>query len=364
LRPLRIVQFVETLEVGGLERLAVDLALAQRAAGQQAAVYCLFGAGPLAAELEKADIPVVTFHKDRHSKAGVVWQMTRRMRGDRPDIIHVHNPGAHHFAATAKRIAGVPVCLNTRHSEFLTNGEPYQERYFRWVEPFTEHVVFVCEDVRRALMPRIGYPGEKCSVILNGIPIEKFATRQASPGRARPRLRLGTIGRLVRAKGHAVLIEAFARIADRLPEASLHIYGYGPLEDELRALIARLEMEKRIALEGRTDDAARTLAGLDIFVFPSLNEGLPLAIMEAMAAGLPVVSTRVGGVPEVAPERLFPWHCEPGSVEGLADAMLRAADCAALAEIGAAARRVALENYGFTKMCAQYEALYRKLLGK
>jgi glycosyltransferase involved in cell wall biosynthesis len=359
---MRIVQLVETLQVGGLERLAVNLALTQRANGHELAVYCLFGAGPLRAELDSAGIPVVEFHKEDHSKAALIGAMASQLRRGRPDILHGHNPGVHHFAAVAKRLAGVPVCLNTRHSAVTSTGEPYQERYFRRVRPFTDHVVFDCEFVRQQLEPYLRYPSEKCSVILNGIFYEPFLWRPASPGSKAPRVRFGAIGRLVPAKGHAQLIEAFSTIAARLPDADLRIYGYGPLDPELRAQIERLGMEGRIHLEGPTDDPARVLESLDVFVLSSLTEGLPLVILEAMAAGLPIVSTRVGGVPEVAPEPDTAWLCEPGSVAALAGAMLQAAESPKLAAMGEAARRLALAHYGIAQMSHRYEQLYASLL--
>ena len=360
---MRIVQLVETLEVGGLERMAVELALTQRAAGHEVAVYCLFGGGPLARELESAGVRVVEIHKERHSKAATIASMARHLRRGRPDVLHGHNPAVHHFAAVAKWAARVPVCINTRHSATSSMGMPYQERYFRWVEPLTEHVVFDCQYVRNQLEPRLRYPAAKYSVIVNGIRLDRFLAHPAQPGSARPRIRFGTIGRLVPAKGHGVLIEAFSRIAARVPEADLRIFGYGPLESDLRARIDRLGMAGRIALEGRTDDAARAFQSLDVFVLSSLNEGLPLVILEAMAAGLPIVSTRVGGVPEIAPESLFPWYSEPGSVDGLADAMLRAAQSTELAAAGHEARRIAGAHYGIEEMSRGYEALYRRLLG-
>jgi glycosyltransferase involved in cell wall biosynthesis len=357
-----IVQVVENLEVGGLERITVDLALAQQAGGHRPGVYCLFGAGPLARELEAAGIPVTAFHKERRSKAGVVWAMARQLRRDRADVVHGHNIAVHHFAAAARRIAGVPVCLNTRHSATSSTGAPYQERYFRWVEPFTDHVVFVCDYVRRQLEPLLNYRPSKYSVILNGIPLGKFLAQPACPGSRLPQIRFGTVGRLVPAKGHSVLIDAFSRIAARLPGATVKIFGYGPLEAELRAQIGRLGMEGRISLEGRTDDSPRTLASLDVFVFSSVNEGLPLVILEAMAAGLPVVSTRIGGVPEVALETLFPWFAEPGNPDDLADAMLRAAESPDLAAVGCQARDLARARYSLEEMSRNYMALYQKLL--
>src|SRR5262249_26984129 len=142
-----------------------------------------------------------------------------------------------------------------------------------------QHVVFDCDYVRRELEPLLNYPASKYSVIVNGIPLEPFVANPASPGsmlssNTPPRIRFGTIGRLVPAKGHSVLIEAFTRIAQRLPHADLRIFGYGPLEGEMREQIRRLGMEGHIVLEGRTSDPSRALASMDVFVFSSVNEGL------------------------------------------------------------------------------------------
>lgn len=358
---MRIVQLVENLQLGGLERLAVNLALAQRRAGNRVLVYCLYHAGPLAASLEAAGIPVVTFQKPPGFSVSTLLAMARRLREDPADVVHGHNPGVHHYAALAARVAGVPVCINTRHSVTDSHGLPYQERYFRWVKPLTSHVVFVCDFVRRGLEPKLGYPAEKCSVILNGVPLDPFLAQPASPGSRRPGVRFGTIGRLVPAKSHSVLIDAFARVAQSAPEAELSIYGYGDLHDQLAAQIVRLGLAGRVRLEGRTEDSATTLQNFDAFVFSSVNEGLPLVILEAMAAGLPIVSTGVGGIPEVVSKESA-WLCPPGDAEALADAILQAVNCPDLRERGETARRLAASAYGLEHMAARYADLYSRLL--
>jgi glycosyltransferase involved in cell wall biosynthesis len=241
------------------------------------------------------------------------------------------------------------------------------------VKPLTSHVVFVCDFVRRGLEPKLGYPPEKCSVILNGIPLAPFLAHPASPGRRRPRIRFGTIGRLVPAKGHSVLIDAFARVCKTTPPAELgieggverscelSIYGYGDLHQELLAQIARLGLDGRARLEGRTEDSAATLQDFDVFVFSSVNEGLPLVILEAMAAGLPIVTTDVGGIPEVLPKESA-WLCPPGDAEALAGAMLHAVNCGDLRGRGEIAGRLAASSYGIEHMAGRYEDLYSRLL--
>ena len=243
---VRIVQLVENLEVGGLERLAVDLAIAQKQAGHHSIVYCLHEAGPLAGRLEDAGIPVVAFRKAPGFSVRTVLAMATSLGSDRVDVIHGHNPGVHHYAALAARIAGVPVCINTRHSALTSKGLPYQERYFRWVKPLTGQVVFDCDYVRRLLEDKLQYPAEKCSVILNGIPLEGFLARPASPGSRLPRIRFGTIGRLVPAKGHAILIDAFALLCRQVPEAELSIFGYGSLDGAMGEQIARLGLSGKV----------------------------------------------------------------------------------------------------------------------
>jgi len=358
---LRIVQLVENLELGGLERMAADLAMAQKQAGHQVLVYCLFQPGSLAASLQAAGIPVVAFHKAPGFSLRTVLALGRRLRRDRVDVVHGHNPGVHHYAALAARLAAVPVCINTRHSAINSQGRPYQERYFRWVKSLTAHVVFVCDYVRRGLEQKLGYPPAKCSVILNGIPLTGFLGHPASPGSRLPRIRFGTIGRLVPAKGHSILIDAFARVCRSAPHAELSIFGYGTLQAELAAQIARLGLEGKVRLEGRTEDAAGALQDLDVFVFSSVNEGLPLVILEAMATGLPIVSTSVGGIPEVLPMESA-WLCPPGDSEALAGAMLQAVACGDLRERGEFSRRLAASTYGLEHMARRYEELYRRLL--
>jgi len=341
--------------------MAVDLALAQKSSGHEVLVYCLYQSGPLATDLEAAGIPVARFGKSAGFSISTVRAMAKRLRQDRVDVIHGHNPGVHHYAALAARMGGTAVCVNTRHSATNSQGLPYQERYFRWVKPLTSHVIFDCEFVRRGLEAKLNYPAGKCSVILNGIPLAPFLERPANPGSRRPRFRFGTIGRLVPAKGHSILIDAFARVAQSAPEAELSIYGYGDLQDQLAAQIARLGLDGRVRLEGRTDHSAATLQGLDVFVFSSVNEGLPLVILEAMAAGLPVVTTDVGGIPEIAPLESA-WLCRAGDAEALAGAMLHAMNCGNLQQRGENARRVASSRYGIEHMAACYQDLYRRLI--
>jgi len=359
---LHIVQIVEKLEVGGLERLAVDLAVAQKAAGHSPSMYCIFSRGPLAVEAETAGVPVSNFAKQPGFSPRTIQSLAHRLRLDRADVVHTHSSGIHHYGVLAARMAGVPLVVNTRHGLGTLHIPIRQNLYFRATMPFTNAVVFVAEAARRFFVERRGVPARKAHVILNGIPLEKFLGYQATPGNLHPRIRFGTVGRLVKAKAHSVLLEAFARIAPRLPHAELHIYGGGELLETLRNQVEKLGLAGRVVLAGPTNRTREVLAEMDIFVLSSISEGLPVAVQEAMAIGLPIVTTRVGGVSEIAPERDVAWYCEPGNPVALAQVMEKAANSDRLGAMGCNARKIASSRFDISHTQAGYAALFQNLL--
>jgi glycosyltransferase involved in cell wall biosynthesis len=359
---MRIVQLVETLETGGLERIAVDLALSQQKAGHASILYCMFDGGPLADEARAAGIPVFEFHKKPGFSIPTLLALARQLRSDKADVLHTHNSGVHHYGALAASIARVPAVVNTRHGSTTSFGRVLPEHYFRAVMPFTDRVVFVCEDSRRYLVEERGLPSRKASVVINGIELAPFLVRAAAPGSVSPRIRFGSVGRMVPVKAQSILIDAFVQIAHKLPEAELRIVGGGPLEDDLRERARKAGLNGRIRIEGTNRKIADVLQDLDVFVLSSTSEGLPLVILEAMAAGLPVVSTRVGGVAEVAPEGAVSFLCTPGSADDLAEAMYRAATSANLSQMGKTARETAVAKFSLDQMWHNYEAIYSESL--
>lgn len=360
---MRIVQVVENLDKGGLERVALDLALGLQRRGHDVSFVCLLGPGTLASEAEARGIPVAAFQKPPGFSIPVLLRIASHLRGIRPDVVHTHNPGVHHYAAVAGKMAGTRCMVSTRHAPMSSTGETYNERYFRMTARWTHRVFYVSDHTRSFLMDAGKLPAKEGGVVVNGIPLERFAPRTVPVASHWPALRFGTLGRMVPVKGHSILLQAFARIAPELPAATLSITGGGELQKALEAQVRELKLESRVAIEANRSDVPAVLAGLDVFVFPSLSEGLPLVILEAMASGLPIVSTRVGGVPEVAPENVVAWYCQPNDVDGLAKAMLDAARSRReLERRSAVARSHAVERYGIETMVDRYEQAYREVL--
>ncbi len=270
----------------------------------------------------------------------------------------------YHYAALAAKLAGAGAVVNTRHGVSSSSGKRYEERWFRRALPWTGKVVYVSADSQRYYTEAGIVPEAKGVTIFNGVPMAKYlAAPRPRPG-AGGGLCLVTLGRLVPVKAHATLLGAFAILRSRLRAAvELHIYGEGELRETLEAEITRLGLAGHAFLRGQTGDVAAALAQADAFVFSSTSEGQPMVILEAMASGLPVISTRAGGVPEAAPEGEAAWFCEPGDAGRLAALLEQALGSGEeLACRGARARQLAVERYSIEVAQSRYEAVYRACL--
>jgi glycosyltransferase involved in cell wall biosynthesis len=359
---MRIVHVVQSLEIGGLERMVVDLATEQRRCGHDVKIYAVYRRGPFADEADSRGIPVICFGKTDGVSPGTLWRMLRALRQYGPDVVHTHNTVVHHYGALAAKLAGVRTVVNTQHGLGTLRIQTKANRIFEAMLPFTQAVVTVSESARAELASRCGrITSEKMQGSRHGTPLQRFLRYRATPGGAPPRIRFGTVGRLAEVKDHATLIRAFGIVADLVPHAELSILGEGPLRATLVELVRGLGLQQRIRFSGGAFDAAEFLSELDVFVLPSRSEGLPMVILEAMAAGLPIVSTRVGGTPEVAPEGQVAWYCPPALPADLAETMIELARRPDLPTIGENARRIAVERFSIGKMAAAYEECYLRL---
>jgi glycosyltransferase involved in cell wall biosynthesis len=357
---MRIAQVVERLEIGGLERMAVDLAIAQKRAGHEPFLYCVCHDGALAPVARKAGIPVKNFAKPLGFSARAVAQIARELWRDRIEVVHTHNSIIHHYGAAAAVLTGIPV-VNTEHGLGALTQNPRQIRIFRGTIPFTDTVVFVAEEPKRFLWETNGFPPSKARVILNGIPLTAFQATPARPGSRRPRIRFGTVGRMVPVKDHAMLVKAFALVSERLPQSELHIVGYGALQEATQALANELGLGTRFRIHPPDTDIPQFLSELDVFVISSQTEGLPVCLLEAMAARLPVVSTRVGGIPEAAPEHEAAWYCPPQDSAALAETMETAAVSGELAQRGQRGASIVEDRFSIETTMRQYVALFDDL---
>ena len=366
-RPVRIVHVVETLERGGLERMVVDLARMQHAQGHDVCAVCLFVPGVLAPELHEAGIPVQACGKRDGFDLGALRRLRGLLREGQGGVLHTHNAAAHYHAVLASAGLRHQRVVNTRHGMGGAGRGSRREWLYRRSLGRTDVVAAVCEAARASFQAQGVRPRGRLIAVPNGIRVERFAQGDAT---ARAQLAsslglgddarlVGTVGRLNPVKDQALLLRAFANVHAALPEAALVLVGEGPSHAELVALATELGISARVRFLGDRSDVDRILAGLDVFVLSSRSEGYSIALLEACAAGLPIVATDVGGNGEIVRDgrngRLVP----AGDASALSLALLDVLqDPQTAARMGLAGHAWAQAHASLRAMASRYEALY------
>jgi glycosyltransferase involved in cell wall biosynthesis len=361
---MRILQLINTLEPGGAEQIISTLSLQLRARGHKVYLVCLRDKGFMPVPQERFDAAGVEV-ESLNKNDGVSWQVLRDLasyaRARRIQVIHTHNPLVHHYGVAAARLAGIPVVINTVHGTSTLDMGPWAKLLYWSCCRITSRVVSVCDAVERVVRSRFHLSARQCAVIPNGIDTQELA--QLPPRPPDGHFVFGTMARLVPVKDHASLLSAFAKVREQQPNCRLEILGDGELEEELKGQAIRLGIGSFTTFHGWSSDIGTFLRRLDAFVLSSKSEGLPLTILEAMAAARPIVATSVGGVPEIVEAARCGWLCRPGDAAGLAAAMLQAADSSQLRQIAERGRRVAQARYSESAMVTSYEELFFQLLG-
>ncbi len=362
-----VLQLTVALNIGGAERLALDLLVR----GHRRFRGLLYGAylppGALTASLERQEIPHATLRLEQHGRLGGIRILRRLLVREQVKLVQTHSAYVLPVALPAARLAGVPL-VHTAHSTHELERIGWLRMFVRLFAPGIGRIVCVTEPVRDYVVRKLRIPADKVVCIPNGIDIETFSPDGPGASLPWPEARgenlfvFGTVGRLHEAKDHATLLRAFARVRAAESRARLLLVGDGEERPHLEALIRELDLGEAVHLAGMRDDTAAWLRAMDVFVLSSRHEGLPLALLEAMACGLPVVSTDVGGIPGVNTEPECLLLTGPENPENLASLMLELmGDPERCARLGARAREHIARNYSAETMARAYFTLYHDL---
>jgi glycosyltransferase involved in cell wall biosynthesis len=295
----------------------------------------------------------------------------RVFHGERPDIVHTHTSKAGAVGRVAAWLAGVPIVIHTPHGHvFYGYYGQVVSGIIRLVERalarVTDRIVTLTDrGAREHVQYRIADPG-KFATIPSGITLSAFRSVLVDPTVKRKELGLpaegpviGTVGRLVPIKGHEWLLKAAPRVLAEFPRATFVFLGEGPLLGRLQQVAGELGISGRVMFLGARQDVPECLAAFDLFAFPSLNEGMGRALIEAMAVGLPAVATRVGGIPDVVTDGETGILVPPQDAAALADALLTMLrDPARRQAYGQAARRSMDERFDVESMVRALDRLY------
>ncbi|HEX6215155.1 MAG TPA: glycosyltransferase [Vicinamibacterales bacterium] len=366
-RRVRVIYLAHAFMVGGAEEMVLNLVrhLPERF---DPAVVCIHEAGPIGREIEAAGVPVTVLGLTPGLARPIdVIKLRDALFALKPDIVHTFLLTASLYGRFAAMLAGVPVIVGSE-----VNIYERKRRVHAWAERWLMHgtdaVVTSAEAVREFYVRQIGAERSKIEVIYNAV---DWSQLQTTISRDEMRLSCGIpagaplagiIARLTEQKAHRVLFEAMARHAE-LANVHLLVIGDGELRDELHRRAEALGLQARVHFAGARRDLGNVLASIDVFVMPSLWEGLPLSLVLAMGAGLPVVATAVAGIPEVVTNGERGLLVTPGDVDGLAAALKRVfGDAAERARLGEAARAFVRPRFGVDGYVGAVTALYDRLL--
>lgn len=372
-RRLRLVNFVNRFDTGGTERQFVNLGLTLDVEQFDLRYGCLGRLGALLPEIEERGIPtreydIRSFYSARYVREAL--RLAGDLRRDRVDIVHAYGFYGNVAAIPAARLAGVPVVIASVRDRgaYLT---PSQLRAQRYACRLADCVLVNAEAIRNWLVEN-GYDPASITVIGNGIDITRFRPAEA-PGETDVHREFGfppgaplvvLVARLEESKGTADLIDAMAMVAARRPDVRALLVGGGTpaataaLTDRVR----QLGVGAMVAFAGHRLDVPRLLRAATMSVLPSRSEGLPNVVLEAMAVGVPVIATAVGGVPEVVVDGVTGLLVPAADPSVLAAAIERLlAEPALAARLGAAGRQLVVERFSMERMVRATEQLYQSL---
>lgn len=354
---MRIVEIVPSLVLGGAEAFAVSLSDALLQAGHEVSLLTLKPGDALLPRLS-SELRERRLHVEKRGRIDptAVPRLARQLHLLQPDVVHTHLFTGLAWGTVAARLARVPTVVYTEHA-CHPDDEAWITHVRRPLTRMVDHVVGCSPATVEAIVRHGWSPHAPVSCIDNGIPMA------GRPRATLEGLHLGTVGRLVPIKGQRFLVDAVAILRDRGLKTTLTIVGDGPLRAELEAQVADRDLGDRVSLPGPSDDVPAWMARFDLFVLPSLSEALPITLLEAGAAGLPLLVTTGGGGPTLLQVGAGGWAVEPGSAEALADriAAFSTMPLAQRRQLGEASRSVVDAQFSIDHTARRYVELFERL---
>jgi L-malate glycosyltransferase len=366
-RPLKVLHLLASLPVGGAEDLVAAIVRGLDPQRFNAGVACLGSPGPVGAELEATGYPVSYLGLDL--KRTSFWRLVAAVRGLlkelRPDILHTHLYHPNLYGRLAALGLGLPVVVAAVHNSY-TKVKSHRRLWNHLLGRVSDRVLVGSAQVWSEVRRYDGVPASRLVLLPYGIRLAELETplsrEEARQAMGVSGFVLGAVGRLEEQKGHRHLLEALSEVKRVIPDATLLLVGDGRLREDLMRQAQELGLSDRVRFLGTRRDLPLIFRALDLFVQPSLWEGLPLALLKAMGAGLPVVATRVSGVREVILDGINGRLVVPADPEALAGTTVELyRDPEARARLGAAARLTIRDNYSLEAMLARLEQLYLDL---
>lgn len=369
---IKIIYIINSLYSGGAQMMLYRLLQGlDRRRFDPEVIVLLDLEGPIRRQIEELNIPVRVLKIKSKFDIAQLFRLAGMIREVQPDILHTQLFASDIIGRLLGRFVRVPVVITSIRNSYY--GGPFRDLALRLTERFADRTTIVSEEAAKQFIARRVVPAAKLHVIHNGLDPESFKVGLSREQKLELRNNLGLpikgilllcVGSLTDQKGYPDLIRAFQLISGKWPAAKLVIAGGGPLKNVLATRIAELKLNDRIMMIGRSDQVPSLMAAADLFILSSLWEGLPGVVMEAMAAGLPVVATAVGGSPELVVEGVTGFLAPAGAPEQFT---LMLEKTLSMPEeerrrMGQEGRLRVEEHFNVTRMVKSYETLYDECL--
>jgi glycosyltransferase involved in cell wall biosynthesis len=367
---MKILLLSTSMGMGGADKLLLTAAQTMRSHEHEVRIVSLTELGPMGHQARDLGIPTESLHM----RPGVpdprgLLRLIRMVRSWRPEIVHSHMVHANIMARLLRLFATVPVSISTVHN--IYEGGPLLMAWFRLTNKLADHVTIVSEAAADRFIRERIVPRHMVTVIPNGVDIELF---EGVPPEVRQRIRqsLGVgdrfvwlaVGRFEVAKDYPNMLQAFSRVHASQPAAILLLVGRGSLQAETEALTRELELNEAVRFLGVRHDVPEVMSAADGYVMSSAYEGMPMVLLEAAAAALPIVATQVGGNQEVVLDRQNGYLAPPRDPARLAELMLRLMSLpeGERRSMGRRGREHVWANYSLNRVAEQWEEIYQEVL--
>jgi len=365
----KIILLTSVLDKRGAERMILKLALGLDPSRYDLKVVCLRGRTPFLNEFRDHGVEVIVLGMKKYFELRPLWALYSLFRRERVDLIHTHLYRDAVYGRVIARLAGVKGVISTLHNSYVWRSRS-QLFLDRLTSVFADRITAVSDAVRKFAIEREHMPAGKMVTVYNGIDTDQFnispeerETVRREIGLAPGDVAVGSMGELTRQKGYRYLLEAVPEILKANPAVKFLIAGEGEVKYSLLALRDKLGVKSQVSFLGFREDVPRLLAAFDLFVLPSLWEGLPVALIEAMAAAKPIVATDVDGNCEVIGRDEAGIAVEPRNPPALARALLELIGNPELRRrMGLKGRKRAEELFDVRIMIKNYEELYEDCL--
>jgi len=367
--PIKILHVISKLPVGGVENLLLTVLRNCDRERFVPLVCSLSDRGEIGAEIEELGFKVVCLNKLKHRLDWTIVQdIYRCIKQNDIKVVFSYQYHANLYGRIAAHLARVPCIIASVHNVYTIDKKIHRRIINKYLAGWTDRIVAVSKAVKDDVLKYDGVPATKVEIIYNGVDLSKFLDTDGSAIRNEFRISpdtpvIGTVGRLTLQKGQRYLLEAVSQIREKFPQLQLLVVGDGPLKNELRDYAETLGIQKSVIFTGSRRDVPSLLAAMDIFVLPSLWEGLSISLIESMAAGKSVITTDIAPIREVVNTDKVGILVPPENSSTLAEAielLLKNKDWAE--RLGMAARERVFSTFNIETTIRRYTDIFEEIL--